>query len=70
MGIKYKLLKDILNFKAGTVLWTDEVNGHLGRIEWDGWEIPLFIIEAHQDYYEKLSGYLTNPVYLWYTINI
>ena len=55
MGIKYKLLKDILNFKAGTVLWTDEVNGHLGRIEWDGWEIPLFIIEAHQDYFEKLS---------------
>lgn len=55
MEIKYRLLKDILNFKAGTILWTDEVNGHLGRIEWDGWEIPIFIMDRNPTWFERIE---------------
>ncbi len=54
--MKYQLLKPILNFKEGTVVETDQINGYLGNIAWDGWEIPLSIIERNKDWFMPILG--------------
>ena len=46
--MKYKLLKDILEFKAGTVVEVEGDYIHLGYAEY-GWDIPLFIVERNKD---------------------
>lgn len=55
MTYRYKLLKDILDYKADTVIWVDDKFGYLGKMPW-GWEIPRSIIEAHPDWFEPVEG--------------
>jgi len=52
--MKYRLLKNILDFKAGTIHKVKDGNLRLGVLEWNGWEIPLFIVESHPETFELL----------------
>jgi hypothetical protein len=44
--MRYKLLKDILDFKAGTILTMVNGEAHMGWKEF-GYDIPLFIIKRN-----------------------
>ena len=50
----YRLLQDIFEFKAGYLIQIDGTVGFLGKLPW-GWEIPIFIMDAHPDWFEKVT---------------
>lgn len=57
--MKFKLLKDILEFKAGTIISISykaagDGFAHLGWQDY-GWEIPLFIIERNPEWFERVK---------------
>ena len=53
---KFKLLRDILEFKAGTIVEVEGDYIHLGYGDW-GWEIPLFIVKRNPEWFEPILGY-------------
>lgn len=54
--MKYKLLKDILEFKAGSIYQLENGYIHLGYME-HGWDIPEFILIRNPDYFLKLTEF-------------
>jgi hypothetical protein len=64
--MRYKLLRDILEFKVGTIIyvtyaaipcdppWLSAGFAQLGHPDW-GWKIPLFIIKRNPEWFEEIE---------------
>ena len=52
---RFKLLKDILDYKAGYIMQVEKDMGILGFDK--EWAIPLFIIEKNPKWFEPILGY-------------
>ena len=51
--MQYRLLKDILEYKKGTIVTIQHGYGHLGYMEY-GWDIPEEIIIKNTEWFEPI----------------
>ena len=51
----FKTKQDILEYLAGTEIEVMVDMGRLGTF-WNGWDIPLFIMEKNIDWFEEIQN--------------
>ena len=51
---KFKLLKPILEWEPGYIIIVEDGIGWMGFGDY-GWQIPLFILEDHLDWFEEIN---------------